>query len=168
MVRAPDVTVRRAVPDDAEGIVALLDAVAREGTLGVPASPRRPVAERALLAGTAGIACASWVAEAEGRIGGHLLAVRGPAPYLRHVADVAVAVAPHLRQRGTGGRLLDCALAWGREQGLAKISASVLAGNAPALALFASRGFVEEGRRRGQLRIEGVTRDEVLLARFLG
>jgi hypothetical protein len=104
MVRAPDVTVRRAVPDDAEGIVALLDAVAREGTLGVPGSPRRPVEERALLAGTAGIACASWVAEAEGRIGGHLLAVRGPAPYLRHVADVAVAVAragprQDLRQR---------------------------------------------------------------------
>jgi RimJ/RimL family protein N-acetyltransferase len=161
-------TVRPAEPEDAAAIVDLLDDVAQEGTLGVPRAPRRPAEERVALASASPLQAAVWVAASAGVIAGHLVVVRGPAPYRDHTADVAVAVSARFRGQGAGGRLLDAAIAWGSDLGLTKICASVLAGNAAALGLFASRGFLEEGVRRDQFRVEGVCRDELCLARFLG
>lgn len=163
------VVVRAAVPGDAEGIVALLDRVAREGSLGVPRAPRRAAEERAALAAVPPSLGGSWVAVgADGATVGHLTAARGPAPYRDHLAELAVAVDEQRRGRGLGGALLDQGLAWAAAHRLLKVCASVFADNAAALRLFKSRGFAAEGMRQGQFRIQGVSRDEIFLARFLG
>jgi GNAT superfamily N-acetyltransferase len=52
----------------------------------------------------------------------------------------SVYVRPDRRNRGTGGRLLDAVLDWGRERGCAEAELNTLVGN-PARHLFESRGF---------------------------
>ncbi len=53
------------------------------------------------------------------------------------------------RGRGIGGRLLDALIACGRKAGLERILLEVRPSNAPAIALYHSRGFVTLGRRKG-------------------
>jgi L-amino acid N-acyltransferase YncA len=159
--------IRRATPDDAEGIMTLLSTVAAEGTMGPDLQLHDAETERRLLAAASPSVCWVGVAEDGGAVVGHALAVRGTTTAASHVATVAVAVAADRRGRGLAGRLLDGIVAWARDSGVSKLQASVLAGNSPALRLFEGRGFVREGVRRDQWRIRGVWTDEVLLARFL-
>lgn len=64
-------------------------------------------------------------------------------------AEVAnVAVSPDARGQGVGARLLDEALHAAREHGAASVYLEVRDSNAAARALYASRGFVQIGRRR--------------------
>ena len=64
-------------------------------------------------------------------------------------AEVAnVAVAPEVRGQGVGARLLDEALSAARVHGAASVYLEVRDSNAAARALYASRGFVQIGRRR--------------------
>ena len=64
-------------------------------------------------------------------------------------AEVAnVAVAPEVRGRGVGARLLDEVLEAARERGVSAAYLEVRDSNAPARSLYRSRGFVEVGRRR--------------------
>ena len=68
-------------------------------------------------------------------------------------AEVAnVAVAPEVRGRGIGARLLDDALAAARDRGAAVAYLEVRDSNAAARALYASRGFEQVGRRRNYYR----------------
>lgn len=68
-------------------------------------------------------------------------------------AEVAnVAVAPEVRGRGVGARLLDDALAAARDRGAAVAYLEVRDSNAAARALYASRGFEQVGRRRNYYR----------------
>ena len=64
-------------------------------------------------------------------------------------AEVAnVAVAPEARGQGVGARLLDEALGAASRHGAASVYLEVRDSNAAARALYASRGFVQIGRRR--------------------
>jgi GNAT superfamily N-acetyltransferase len=55
-----------------------------------------------------------------------------------HIA--AVYVRPDHRHAGLGRRLLEAAIAWGREQGCVQVELNVLAGN-PAHRLYEKMGF---------------------------
>ena len=66
--------------------------------------------------------------------------------------ELGMAVAGAWRSRGMGSALLAAAIDWAREQGLHKLSLSVFAHNAAAIALYRKFGFVEEGRRVKQYR----------------
>ncbi len=59
------------------------------------------------------------------------------------------AVLPEYRRQGVAGLLMDALLAKAEERGIPDISLEVRPSNAPALALYAKYGFLEEGRRRG-------------------
>lgn len=68
-------------------------------------------------------------------------------------AEIAnVAVAPTLRGRGVGARLLDAALSEVALRGAAAVYLEVRESNEPARRLYASRGFEEVGRRRNYYR----------------
>lgn len=60
-----------------------------------------------------------------------------------------LAVARSVRRRGLATRLLDAALAEGREAGMQLFVLEVREANRAAQALYLSRGFVKAGRRRG-------------------
>jgi ribosomal-protein-alanine N-acetyltransferase len=68
-------------------------------------------------------------------------------------AEIAnIAIAPSLRGNGFGARLLDAALAELAVRGAAVAFLEVRETNAAARALYASRHFVEVGRRKGYYR----------------
>jgi ribosomal protein S18 acetylase RimI-like enzyme len=66
--------------------------------------------------------------------------------------EIGMAVAREWRGRGVGAALLAAAIESARERGLHKLSLSVFAHNAPAIALYRKFGFIEEGRRVKQFR----------------
>ena len=73
--------------------------------------------------------------------------------YVADQGEIAnIAVAPSARGRGLGAALLDAALDQGRERGAGTTFLEVRESNAPARALYASRAFIEIGRRRGYYR----------------
>ena len=63
-----------------------------------------------------------------------------------------LAVVPAHRGRGLGGGMLDAGLAAVRARGGQEVFLEVRASNSVAQALYASRGFRTEGRRRGYYR----------------
>lgn len=63
-----------------------------------------------------------------------------------------IAVSADVRGQGIGGRLLDEALAAAQAQGSSMVHLEVRESNALAQALYASRGFLAVGRRRGYYR----------------
>ncbi len=77
-----------------------------------------------------------------------------------------IAVDPPLQGQGLGGHLLDWLLAEGDRAGLRLMSLEVRAGNARALRLYESRGFVRIALRRGYYTDNG--EDAVVMICLLG
>ena len=97
-----------------------------------------------------------------GRILGYVVAL-----LLSDEAEIAnLAVAPWGRRRGVGGLLLDRMSADLEGAGVRSLYLDVRESNAGARALYASRSFLEVGRRRGYYRHP--TEDALLLKRHLG
>ena len=74
------------------------------------------------------------------------------------------------RRRGVGRSLLRRSYDWCREVGVLKVGLHVRAGNAAAIALYESEGFVVEGRERGQVRLErgrDEFEDNVIMGKWL-
>jgi [ribosomal protein S18]-alanine N-acetyltransferase len=68
-------------------------------------------------------------------------------------AEIAnIAIAPSLRGRGFGGRLLDAAIHDVEQRGATAVFLEVRESNAAARALYAARRFAEVGRRRAYYR----------------
>ena len=88
---------------------------------------------------------------------------------MRAIADEAevltLAVRPHARSQGLGGRLVKAAAIEAVARGAVRVFLEVAADNGPALALYVRSGFVEAGRRPGYYaRPDGGRRDALLLA----
>jgi RimJ/RimL family protein N-acetyltransferase len=86
---------------------------------------------------------------------------------LRHVGRFELRVAAAARGQGVGRALAEEALLRAQAHSLLeKLSLAVFADNAPAIVLYRSLGFVEEGRRIGEYREDdGRLRDDLLMAR---
>lgn len=83
------------------------------------------------------------------RCGGKIVAYGSMRMVLGEGSIGNLACLESFRGRGIGGRLLDALIACGRQAGLERILLEVRPSNAPALALYHSRGFVTLGRRNG-------------------
>lgn len=111
------------------------------------------------------------VAVQAGRAVGWLELHRSPAWRLQHVAVLTLAVSRSQRRRGVGRGLMRLSYEWCREVGVRKLSLHVRAGNAGAIALYESEGFVLEGREVGQVRLrwgEDEFEDNLVMAKWLG
>ena len=74
----------------------------------------------------------------------------------RHVGELGMMVAADWRGRGVGAGLIESALAWARaHRTLEKVCLRVYDENGAGRALYRKMGFEEEGRQRGQIRLEG-------------
>jgi RimJ/RimL family protein N-acetyltransferase len=137
---SPDVPflIRPAGEDDRLSLATLFATVAEERD-GIASEPPIDVATRA----------ASWTLD------GTLAAVAADQIVgLLHVGvsghgfgEIGMAVAREWRGRGVGTALLAAAIDWANERNLHKLSLSVFAHNASAVALYRKVGFIEEGRR---------------------
>ncbi len=131
-------TIRPAREDDRLALAVLFAAVAEEHT-GIATEPPVDVDARA----------ARW------RVDGTLVAAVDDGPVGLLFVDVTpfgfgeigMLVAREWRGRGVGSALVAAAIDWARQHDLHKLSLSVFAHNAAAIALYDKFGFVEEGRR---------------------
>ncbi|HJW70622.1 MAG TPA: GNAT family N-acetyltransferase [Candidatus Binatia bacterium] len=144
MPDADDVEIRSMRPGDIRATVAMFATVAAEGrwvgTEGGFDQDRRaamyaeslanPSSHRFLIA----VAGGEIIASAHAQL----------APY--GVAEIGMAIAADWRSRGLGGRLLDALLIEACDLGAHKVVLQVWPHNRRAIRLYASRGFVIEGR----------------------
>ena len=79
-----------------------------------------------------------------------------------------VGVHPDARRRGVGRALVEAAIAAARNHGATRLFLEVDVTNAPALALYASAGFAEIGRRKGYYLLpQGTRSDAVVMSKML-
>ncbi len=92
---------------------------------------------------------------------------REQARKLSHKAFIwGMYVAPAVRRRGTGGRLLAHALARAASMpGVRQINLGVNAANAEAVALYEAAGFISFGVERGFMLLNGQLHDEIHMVR---
>lgn len=159
--------IRPAAPGDAPDIVAFVNRIAAvDERLGLDRFPFSAEEEGAFLqSADPGLYLTLTAHDTRGLVG--LLTASRGVGMLVHVASLAVAVDPEVRRQGVGLALLEGFVAWARARGVEKCTLSVLAHNAPAIALFRRAGFAPEGLRRGQFRLQDGLRDEVLMALWL-
>ena len=78
----------------------------------------------------------------------------------------AVVTAPEHRRQGLGGALLDAVITWSRTVGAKRLLLEARVSNMDAARLYGSRGFVQDGVRRGYYR--SPEEDAMLLSLELG
>lgn len=142
-----------------------LDAVARERRyLAFTSAP--PLARvRRFLLGNLGHGAPMFVAVDAGRVVGWCDVTPKTHEGLQHSGVLGMGLlAPH-RGQGLGSRLLAATLEGAAARGLTRVELAVLADNTAAIALYDRFGFAVEGVCRGYLRLDGVTRDALLMAR---
>jgi RimJ/RimL family protein N-acetyltransferase len=85
-----------------------------------------------------------------------------------HAGEFGLSVRRPYWGAGIGGALLDAMLAWCRETGfIHKVRLRVQDRNEAAIALYRSRGFVEEGRLARELKVDGAWVDLVVMGLWL-
>jgi RimJ/RimL family protein N-acetyltransferase len=164
------ITIRSAMPHDADALVGLAESVGREeGRWILGTGPWRSASdERRYLRSIQRYPDATvLVAEDAGRIVGRLSLSRDPHPASRHVADLGLMVAESHRRQGVGKALLEEAVAWAKASGVRKLELHVFPWNQPALGLYESFGFEREGYRKRHYERGGELVDAVLMAYFL-
>jgi RimJ/RimL family protein N-acetyltransferase len=87
---------------------------------------------------------------------------------IAHRGSLGVSVRQAWRGQGIGAALIAALIAWAEASPLIeKIGLSVFADNAGAIRLYQWLGFVEEGRRSGEMKLgPGQYADEVLMCRW--
>ncbi len=137
------IEIRPAEDADRRSLAQLFAAVAEERD-GIAAEPPIDVEKRA----------ASWdldrtiVALAAGEVVGVLFVIESSFGF----GEIGMMVAANWRGRGVGTALVAAAIDWARTRGLHKLTLSVFPHNDAAIALYRKFGFVEEGRRKKQIR----------------
>ena len=107
-----------------------------------------------------------FVALDRDRVVGWCDIVRLPFEGENHRGTLGIGLLAPYRGRGVGRRLMDAALTHARAKGFERVELAVRASNLRAIGLYRALGFVEEGRRRDAIKLDGTFDDEVLMAWF--
>ncbi len=105
----------------------------------------------------------TWGLLEGGAVLGHLDLHGGRLPAELHRATLGMGLERPARGQGHGRALIETAIAWARDRGLAWLDLGVFAHNRPARALYTSVGFVEVGVTRDQFRVDGTSIDDVAM-----
>ena len=162
------VTIRTALPSDAEALTAYIAAVVAERLPVLFAREVPPTPERvaAMIARNADDErSALFVAVENGTILGMLDFSPLARPQQHHVGSFGMSVARSARGRGIGTRLLRALYAFAKEHGYRKLELEVFATNGPAIVLYESHGFVHEGRCRGAVMVGEEAVDLLLMGK---
>jgi RimJ/RimL family protein N-acetyltransferase len=165
--------IRRAVPEDAEALIAYMQAMSQEPDNNIGMAPgefeRTLDEEREILAGYAAADNAIMlVAEEDGLIVGLTNIRAGKRQAMRHAGDLGITVRQGYRGRGIGDALMSAVLAWARGTGiLTRIELQVFARNAVAIHLYEKHGFRLEGRRQRAIFQNGQYQDDLFMALLL-
>ena len=162
--------VRRASPADAAGIVAVLEAVAAERIYSAIDQVWSVEQEALYLASLSSREALHVAVDASaGIIGLQSLDLWSSIlSSMAHVGQVGTFLLPDWRGRGIGRRLWSATEAFAREAGYRKLAIQVRGSNTAAQAFYRRLGFTECGRLTGQVIIDGIEDDEVLMELLIG
>lgn len=157
--------VRRAEPRDAEEMITHVNAVGAERVHIMTERFARTVEEeRAILRQDNPQASLFLVAFLGQELVGSANFARGQQSKNAHTAALGVALRREVRGLGLGTALMNVGIRWARSVAIRKLTLGVFATNERALRLYRRLGFVEEGRLRGQVILDGLPVDEILMA----
>jgi ribosomal protein S18 acetylase RimI-like enzyme len=110
------------------------------------------------------------VARVDGRVVGYATVHGGSLTRMRHAGKLEVMVAADARGQGVGEALVRGCVAWAEAHPeIVKLGLSVFATNDRAVTLYRKLGFIVEGRREREYRMEdGSWRDDLLMYRWVG
>jgi len=160
---------REAVREDARALIRAVDAVSRERRFFLRSSFELDVeAEGAWLAQARRRGDLTLLGLVEKRLAGWVTLLRHRQEFRRHVSELGIGVLREYRGLGVGGALMTTTLEWAAENHVERVELSVRAGNIPALRLYKSLGFAQEGYRTRSVKDDqGAYHDDVLMALFL-
>lgn len=108
------------------------------------------------------------IAEVEGKIVGFTRCEGNKLNRFRHKAEFGICIAREYWGHGIGKVLLENVLIWADNNGIKKISLTVVETNTKAIKLYKKYGFVEEGiLMNDRIHKEGKYYNTVLMGRFL-
>ncbi|MCI4317060.1 MAG: GNAT family N-acetyltransferase [Thermoplasmata archaeon] len=157
--------IRRAKPDDAESWLANVNSIGAEQVyIMTERLERTPEQLREQFAG-ADPGKELWLsAEVDGALVGGADFKRGRVAKNAHVAELGIAITKPFRGLGLGEPMMRAGIEWAKSLGLTRLRLSVFQTNWRAIALYRKLGFVEEGRLKGEVILEGEAVDELLMA----
>lgn len=162
-------TIRRASPDDAESIRAVLSVIAAERKWSAITEPFPVEAQRAYLQSLTDQEAFFLAEDPAGRVLGYQSVDRWAPLFgsMSHVAQLGTFLLPEARGCGLGQALWQRSLDFARGAGYTKIVIQVRGTNLRAQAFYARLGFRECGRLTRQVRIGDEWDDEVLMEYFV-
>jgi ribosomal protein S18 acetylase RimI-like enzyme len=164
--------VRPAVVGDATGLVALINALADETALMVISRIDPVTGIAAVSSYLTQVTQSNWrrviVADVGGTLAGLLIADSDIShPAKMGVIDIDLGVLRRFQRRGVGAALLASVEHWARSAGMHRLQLKVMTHNAPAIALYESRGFLREGTLVHHLKINNSLVDQHMMAKLL-
>jgi RimJ/RimL family protein N-acetyltransferase len=157
--------IRRASPDDAEGITSVLNAVAGERIYSAIDRAWTAAEQRTYLASLSAREAFHVAIEPSGQVVGYQSLDRY-SPILSsmaHVGQVGTFLLPEWRRRGVGLALFRATRGFATSTGYRKLVIQVRASNLPAQAFYERLGFVKCGRLRAQVIVDGTEDDEIVM-----
>lgn len=161
-------TIRTALPSDAEALTAYIAAIAAEQLPVLFAREAHPMQDEVakMIARHADDERACLLLALDGEtIVGMLDFSAHARPQQRHAGAFGMSVARGARGHGVGTRLLRALFDFAKAHGYRKLELEVFATNGPAIVLYESKGFVHEGRRRGAVMVGEEAVDLLLMGR---
>lgn len=163
-----ELTLRRAEPRDAEQLLAFIEQIAGESeniTFGPGEFQMSVEEERAFLQSMAESPTSLYlIAEIADTIVGTLTFSTGKRPRLRHAGEFGVSILRNYWNLGIGKRMLAHFIEWARQTGtIRKINLRVRVDNLPAIHLYETFGFIQEGRNSREFYLHGQFIDAYLM-----
>lgn len=158
-------SIRRASPEDAAGIAAVIEVIAAERIHSAIDRAWSVEEERRYLQSLSPReAIHVAVDDVQGIVGLQVLDLWSPVlNSMAHVGQLGTFLLPDWRGRGVGRQLWRATLAFARDAGYRKLVIQVRGSNKPAQAFYRQLGFRECGRLARQVVIDGVEDDEVIM-----
>jgi L-amino acid N-acyltransferase YncA len=167
---AMDVCVRQARPEDAAGVVKILNAIIEAGEYTVFDSPFAVEAEERYIAGLPERAIFHI---AQTCVGSRIVGLQTLEPFATythafdHVGVITTYVDLDCRRKGIGRRLFEATFDSARRRGYEKVFTYVRGDNPAALTAYMKSGFRIVGTAQRHARLGGRYVDEVIIERFL-
>ncbi|MFC0188757.1 GNAT family N-acetyltransferase [Fictibacillus aquaticus] len=107
------------------------------------------------------------VVEVGGKAVGICRIVKSELEMKKHTGNFRTWISSDGQGLGISHEIMSYSINWASENGLYKIWLTVFAENEIAVKVYKKAGFIEEGRQKGQVKINGQLQDEILMAYFL-
>ena len=165
----PSFQIRRATVEDAEGVASVLRSVVSERVHSAIDRAWTADQQRSYLESLSSREAFHVAIAASGTIIGYQsLDLYSPVlPSMAHVGQLGTFLLPEWRGRGVGQALFNFTMPFAASVGYRKLVIQVRASNVSAQAFYKRLGFVECGRLRAQVIIDGGEDDEIVMEFFL-